>query len=418
LSRAQFIGLAWRSLGRGSRHHYGFLFDSVAACQEDVCITWRSLCSFLLLQLSDRVKQSRKRSVPCWETSRELTCPHREPVQKVLYQQTSGQYLTVSKGGAVVVWDGEDMSPQHTQQLRSRVPAKDLWVTDVVLLPNANQVAVSFTSKEVHFYRSLAQADFSCQYKLQQGLKFTPWCLDYWADPSHPDSAVLTIGDVGGQVSALYFTSATIALFERLRPRRDPGSACVVFWEDLVQGRHRSCYTITHQGHTPAWVREVRHLGSLEAFASCSSRAQSSLVIGWREKDSRSVRLTTVATPRGVWDIDHHRGLNLIATAGLDHQVLLWNPWLTSEPKCVLRGHTSPVTAVCFVQSRQELFSYSKDRVLCLWDLSSQLCIHRLSNIFPKTREEPHVVLFLQEERRRLLLSFNSLLLLLEPEQE
>lgn len=40
----------------------------------------------------------------------------------------------------MVVWDGEDMSPLHTQQLRSRVPAKDLWVTDVVLLPNANQV--------------------------------------------------------------------------------------------------------------------------------------------------------------------------------------------------------------------------------------------------------------------------------------
>lgn len=220
----------------------------------------------------------------------------------------------------------------------------------------------------------------------------------------------------------------------------------------------------------------VRHLSSLEVFASCSSRAQSSLVIGWRDKDSRSVRLTTVATQRGVWDMDHHRGLNLIggdgspfqglktfasccpdfcsvvaATAGLDHQVLLWNPW-TSEPLCVLRGHASPVTAVRFVQSRQELFSYSKDKVcvwcppsqedsqmssgsgqppaspglpltfvllqvLCLWDLSCQLCLHRLTNVFPTTREETHVVLFLQEERRRLLLSFNSLLLLLEADR-
>lgn len=33
-----------------------------------------------------------------------------------------------------------------------------------------------------------------------QGLEFAPWCLDYWADPSHLDQAVLTIGDVGGQV--------------------------------------------------------------------------------------------------------------------------------------------------------------------------------------------------------------------------
>lgn len=58
---------------------------------------------------------------------------------QVLYQQTSAQYLTVSKGGAVLVWD-EDMSPLHTRQLQSRVASKDLWVTDVVLLPSANQV--------------------------------------------------------------------------------------------------------------------------------------------------------------------------------------------------------------------------------------------------------------------------------------
>lgn len=30
-----------------------------------------------------------------------------------------------------------------------------------------SQVAVSFTSKEVHFYDTLAQPETSCQYKLQ-----------------------------------------------------------------------------------------------------------------------------------------------------------------------------------------------------------------------------------------------------------
>lgn len=43
----------------------------------------------------------------------------------------------------MVVWDGEDMAPLHTRQLRSHVAPKDLWVTDVVLLPNANQVTFS-----------------------------------------------------------------------------------------------------------------------------------------------------------------------------------------------------------------------------------------------------------------------------------
>ncbi|XP_029302296.1 WD repeat-containing protein 49-like [Cottoperca gobio] len=163
---------------------------------------------------------------------------------------------------------------------------------------------------------------------------------------------------------------------------------------------------------------EIRYLGSLEAFVSCSTRPQSSLVIGWREKESRSLRVTSFFTKRGVWDLDHHCELNLIATAGVDHQVLLWNPYVTSEPVCVLGVHTSPVTAVRFMQTKQQLLSYSRDKVLCLWDVTHQLCVHRLAGVFPKTQEDAHTLLFLHEERQLLLLSFNSLLLLLETTKE
>ncbi|XP_062275897.1 WD repeat-containing protein 49-like [Scomber scombrus] len=433
LSRTEFINLACSSVGRGSREEYGLLFDSVVVTQEhrsllldsdavkeEGRVDWGGLCSFLLLELSDKVKINRTTcsSVPCWKPPRTLTCPHRDPVQKVLYLQSSGQYLTVSKGGTVGLRAGEDMSLLHTHRLQnSTVRPKDLWVTDVVLLHNVHKIAVSFTSKEVCFYDTLSKLDFNCKYKLQ-GLKFSPWCLDYWVDPCNPDQAVLTIGDIGGQVSALYFTSAQISLFERLSPRMDSDSADIILWDELVKGKHRSCYTVTHQAHEPVWVRKVCHLGSLEAFVSCSTSPQSSMVIGWREKESRSLRVTSFFTKRGVWDMDHHRGLNLIATAGVDHQVLLWNPYVTSEPVCVLSGHTSPVTSVRFMQTKQQLLSYSNDKVLCLWDVSSQLCIHRLDSVFPTTQEDTRTLLFLHEEQQLLLLSFNSLLLILETMKE
>ncbi|XP_051252810.1 WD repeat-containing protein 49-like isoform X1 [Dicentrarchus labrax] len=431
LSRTEFIHLAWSSVGHGSKEEYGLLFDSVVVTQEhrgllldieavkeEGRVDWPGLCSFLLLELSDKVKNTRTSSVPCWKPPRTLTCPHRDPVKKVLHLQSSGQYLTVSKGGTVGLRNGEDMSLLHTHRLQnSTVTPKDLWVTDMVLLHNVHKIAVSFTSKEVCFYDILSKQDFSCKYKLQ-GLKFTPWCLDYWVDPSHSEQAVLTIGDIGGQVSGLYFTSAHISLFERLSLRTDSDSADIILWDELVKGKHRSCYTVTHQAHTPAWVRKVHYLGSLEAFVSCSTRPQSSMVISWREKESRTLRVTSFFTKRGVWDLDHHRGLNLIATAGVDHQVLLWNPYVTSEPVCVFSGHTSPVTAVCFMQTKQQLLSFSKDKVLCLWDVSSQLCVHRLAGVFPKTQEDTDTLLLLHEERQLLLLSFNSLLLLLETMKE
>lgn len=58
------------------------------------------------------------------------------------------------------------------------------------------------------------------------------------------------------QVSAIHFTSASISLFERLSLRTDSDSGDVVLWEELVRGKHRCCYTLTHQGHAPAWVRK------------------------------------------------------------------------------------------------------------------------------------------------------------------
>uniref|UniRef100_A0A665W2R3 WD repeat domain 49 n=1 Tax=Echeneis naucrates TaxID=173247 RepID=A0A665W2R3_ECHNA len=414
---SEFIDLAWSLVGCGSKEEYGLLFDSVVVTQEHrgLLLDNDSLCSFLLRELSDKVKNASPRSAPCWKPLRTLTSPHRDQLQKV---KSSGRYLTVSKGGTVGLRDGEDMSLLHTHRLQNSTFApKALWVTDVVLLHNTDKIAVSFTSKEVCFYDISSKLDFNCKYKLQ-GLKFTPWCLDYWVDPSQPDQAVLSIGDVGGQVSALYFTPAQISLFEKPSLTMDSDSAGVILWDELVKGKHFSCHIVTHQVHTPAWVRKVRYLSSLEAFVSCSTRPQSSMVIGWWEKESRNLRVTSFFTKRGVWDVDHHPGLNLIATAGVDHQVLLWNPYVTSKPVCALSGHTCPVVAVCFMQTKQQLLSYSKDKVLCLWDVSSQQCVHRLAGVFPKTQEDTHTLLFLHEERQLLLLSFNSLLLLLGTQKE
>lgn len=58
---------------------------------------------------------------------------------------------------------------------------------------------------------------------------------------------------------------------------------------------------------------------------------------------------------------------------------------------------------------------------MCVWDVCDQLCVQRLTGIFPPTPEDTRTSLFLHEERRRrrrLLFSFSSLLLLLESQEE
>ncbi|XP_052324292.1 WD repeat-containing protein 49-like isoform X2 [Oncorhynchus keta] len=430
-SRAEFIEQAWSAVRRGSREEYGLLFDSVVVTQdqrsllldsaderEERRVDWERLTSFLLLGLSEKEENERAATVPRWQPPRTLTPPHRDPVQQVVYLRSSSRYLSVSKGGTLGVWAGEDFALLQTHRLHNdSVRPKDLWVTAMVVLHNVNKIAVSFTSKELCFYDLLSKQQFSCQYKLQ-GLRYAPLSLDYWCHPTYPAQAVLTMGDTGGQVSAICFRSAQISLFERPSPGAETDSADIIKWKELVEGRHRCCYTLVHRAHGHAWVRRVRFLGSLEALLSCSTSPQSSMVIGWREKEGEPLRVTAFHTEKGTNDLDHHSGMNLIATAGIDNKVLLWNPYVISKPVGVLRGHMSSVTAVRFIVGKKQLISFSKDKVLRLWDVASQLCIQRIAGIFPKTQEECHTLLFLSEERSRLLLSFNSLLLLMEAKRE
>ncbi|XP_041732788.2 WD repeat-containing protein 49 [Coregonus clupeaformis] len=430
-SRAEFIEQAWSAVRRGSREEYGLLFDSVVVTQEqhsllldsadergERAVDWEMLTSFLLIGLSEKEENERAATVPRWRPPRTLTPPHRDPIQQVVYLRSSGRYLSVSKGGTLGVWAGEDFALLQTHRLHNdSVRPKDLWVTAMVVLHNVHKIAVSFTSKEVCFYDLLSKQQFSCQYKLQ-GLRYAPLSLDYWCHPTYPAQAVLTMGDTGGQVSAICFRSAQISLFERPSPGADTESADIIKWEELVQGRHRCCYTLGHRAHGHAWVRRVRFLGSLDALLSCSTSPHSSMVIGWREREGEPLRVTAFHTEKGTNDLDHHPGMNLIATAGIDNKVLLWNPYVISKPVGVLRGHMSSVTAVRFLVGKKQLISFSKDKVLRLWDVASQLCIQRIAGIFPKTQEECHTLLFLHEERSRLLLSFNSLLILMEAKRE
>ena len=53
----------------------------------------------------------------------------------------------------------------------------------------------------------------------------------------------------------------------------------------------------------------------------------------------------------------------------------------------VLRGHMAGVILVQFNKSRSQLISFSKDKVLRIWDVQLQVCIQRLAGMFPKTPE-------------------------------
>ncbi|XP_027023856.2 WD repeat-containing protein 49 isoform X1 [Tachysurus fulvidraco] len=414
MQREEFIDKFYSMIGRGSREEYERLFDSVDVSREG-WVDWNHLASYLLLGLSEKQEQATMSAVPRWCPPRLMSAPHRGQIQS-LVDLGRGRYLSVSKEGMMAVW-AENLTLLKSHKIdNDSVKPKDLWVTGMVVLPNVHKLAVSFTSKEICFYDLLSKKEFSCQYKIHS-LRHTPICIHYWYDPERPEHAVLSFGDVAGQVNAMCFRSAVISLFERPSAGVEQNAAISIRWSELQQNRHRCCYTVTHSAHAAHWVRSVRFLGTLEAFVSCSASAQNSMVLAWRDTDARPLRITTFYIQKGIMDLDYHPGLNLIATAGLNNQVCLWNPYLVSKPVGILQGHVTSVVAVQFMLGKKQLISFSKDKVLRVWDVSTHLCVQCVAGLFPKA-QECKMLLFFHEERSRLFLSFNSTLFFLEAQKE
>ncbi|XP_014389046.1 PREDICTED: WD repeat-containing protein 49 [Myotis brandtii] len=416
MSREEFMQRMTEIVGWGTKEEYGKFFDKVDVAQ-DGFINWDKLTSFMLLTLYENDERAKATAVPQWKDLKFLPGKHKDTIQKVIFLKNSSRYLTISQEGSLGIW-GENLKLQKTFPITSdATKLKHLWVTSLVSLENVNKIAVAFTRKEICFYDLLSKEQFPCQYKLQ-GLKGTPICMDYWYDPLDANESILSFGDITGKVQAIVFTTALISLFER------PASACeneeatvTINWAELLSGYHKCCYTLEHKLHRGEWVRQVTYNASLDAIISSTTNSTNTVVLAWREKPKKHLQMTSFNIAQGIHAFDYHSRLNLIATAGINNKVCLWNPYVVSKPVGVLWGHSASVIAVQFFAARKQLFSFSKDKVLRLWDIQHQLSIQRIACSFPQSQDFRCLFHF-DEAHGRLFISCNHQLALLAMERE
>ncbi|KAK9401284.1 WD repeat-containing protein 49 [Crotalus adamanteus] len=254
------------------------------------------------------------------------------------------------------------------------------------------EYAVAFTNKEIHFAELNFKKGFSCQYRLQ-GFEGTVTCMHYWYNPHDGNEAILTLGDVCGQVQAIVFNAALISLFERPPSSlEDENVTVTINWQELVSGYHKCCHTLRHKIHNKEWIKQVLYSSSLDAFLSVTTSSTKTLVLAWREKLSPCLTMTAFYIDQGVNAFDFHSRLNLI-------------------------GHSDSVIAVQFITERKLLFSFAKDKILRLWDIQHQLCVQRIAGSFPKSVDF-HSILYFDESQGLLFISMNNQLMVLEMEQE
>ncbi|XP_073753789.1 cilia- and flagella-associated protein 337 isoform X5 [Callorhinus ursinus] len=220
------------------------------------------------------------------------------------------------------------------------------------------------------------------------------------------------------KVQAIAFTAALISLFERPAGAHEDEEATVtISWAELLSGYHKCCYTLEHNLHHGDWVRQVTYNASLDAIISSTTSSTNTVVLAWREKSRKHLKMTSFNVAEGIHAFDYHSQLNLIATAGINNKVCLWNPYVVSKPVGVLWGHSASVIAVQFFAARKQLFSFSKDKVLRLWDIQYQLSIQRIACSFPKS-QDLRCLFHFDEAHGRLFISFNNQLALLAMKSE
>ncbi|KAF7233512.1 hypothetical protein EG68_05686 [Paragonimus skrjabini miyazakii] len=428
LTKEQFVEALGLILSRGTRQEYNELFDKIDITGDGV-VDWDKFASHLLLEFYEKDDRMKKLSVPQWKDLKTLNSPHKDVIQKMVFMKHMSRYLTVSKEGLVTMW-GLDMKPQRSAKATTDAcRPRDLWVTDFIVMSNINKVAIAFTSKEIAFCNISIKLELTCQTKLCDIID-TPICLDHWHNPDNPNETILAWGDVGGYLNALFWSQAGIALFEKpsIMVNEREEATFSVSLNEIIQKTAKTATYLRFKVHSD-WVRQVKYIPQLEAFITCATVWNSSLVISWLEKlpsvtaagrspnqrpEARIISRSSVFTVhQGINAFDYHEGQNQIATAGVNYHVCLWNPYVVSKPNGLLRGHMTSVVAVQFHRSKGRLLSLSRDRVLRIWDVQLQVCLQRMAGVFPKGLEVITRMLF-HEDKLRLFLTFNHSLTMLE----
>ncbi|CAH8848703.1 unnamed protein product [Trichobilharzia szidati] len=395
LTKEQFVEAMSLLLSRGSRQEYKDLFDKIDITS-DGFVDWDKFASHLLLEFYERDDRQKTLSIPQWRDMKSIKSPHKDNIQKIVFLRNMSRYLSISREGLAALW-GIDLKPHGTAKVSTEsCRPRDTFVTDFVVMPNINKVAIAFTSKEIAFCNLSVKMDLFCPIKLC-GITHTPLCLDHWHKPENPNDALLAWGDTGGYLNVLFWTHASMALFDK------PTNLST--------------------------EKEVMYVPQLEAFITCATVWNNSMVITWLEKlpsnasiarnpnafcEPRVVSRRSVFTVhQGINDFDFHEGNNQIATAGVNYHVCLWNPYVVSKPNGLLRGHMAAVVAVQFHISRSRLLSFSRDRVLRIWDVQLQVCLQKMNSVCPKGLSVTTHMYF-HEDRLRLFLSFNHTLTVME----
>nr|XP_029135937.1 uncharacterized protein LOC109994696 [Labrus bergylta] len=210
----------------------------------DICcsgqVNWQQLCSYLLLEYTERERASIPRAALLDTQLQVRHCSQnkQEPTVRVLAISRPAplRYISVSKGGQVTVWNSSlhilksiGLVGDPTEEVANRRRFRG-WTTDAVYMGNVQKVAIATDCRDLHFVNVSAASVFEDVQLF--GFRSVPTALCYWYDVQRPEQpSLLLLGDEKGGVHLMRFLNPSGGLFKR--PSRRGRGPQRIFFPDL-----------------------------------------------------------------------------------------------------------------------------------------------------------------------------------------
>ncbi|CAH1792660.1 unnamed protein product [Owenia fusiformis] len=353
----------------------------------DGTVDWDEYLSYTLLEYRERDLMSRTFSeMPFPKAVQEIPYPHFDIVVQIGFMPTilrhdiklidedyaHGKYFTISKNGILDSWT---VNMDHLKSFvvenpnRSRTNAY-MWITDMVCMPNVNMIAVGSTLNEITVY----DVNGSRCDKIVRITKLDacPTCMAYWFDPTNINKAKILWGDVDGSVSCLELLECsvlgTICLGKNGRHR--------IPYDEIIRGGLQSMRGYKRAFVHNDWVLKLKYCPSIDSFISCCRDTDTAMFMGSFELKKPGLYYKV---KKGIFSFDYCKSNNIIVSGGYDGILRVWNAFINAKASFHLPDHKQVILHIVINSLKEQVISIDRDKVIKVFDLTTQKCIQTLS---------------------------------------
>eukprot|EP00038_Savillea_parva_P003051 m.120454 g.120454 ORF g.120454 m.120454 type:complete len:1304 (+) comp11055_c0_seq1:218-4129(+) len=385
-------------LGPDFQDRVTYLFKKMDT-NHDAVVDWHEFCTYVLLGLQEKDALSVERETPLQVCYDSMYTGCADPIVRIQVLTSPTRFVTVSENGQTTFYDAK-MRVSNVLYLSTRgsgtlkAAAKTagkttIKVTDAMFMVNSWRIVLATSARELQFFHATAGRLMNTVL-----MPHVASCIDYYYNPEDTNEAILCFGDLKGNVGAIYFRKASQQLFDAMttwRPDRAVNLTDLPATDVELTGDPPMTTCDVRLAHiakpnddvlTEA-VKLVRYAPAMQAVISCAGTSDTALCITDLSHGTTRGRVRNCFMPKACVHFDYSDELNLVCTGGVDAIVRLWNPYITSRPLAVFRGHRDPIVRVALNPTFKQAISMSSSEVIKIWDVVERVCLNTLIDIFP-----------------------------------